>query len=269
MTLWPSKAWSQLLLPMFTACFDSSGHEKEHDYICVAGFVSNAQGWIDFTEAWKSRLGQDGLTYFRASECQNFQKAFKNWNGQTVRRKKLWDDLIDIIMAHAFRKVACGILIKPYSQRLSHKTKTAFRLNAFVVCARTCVAKINLWAQSEKINTPIEYVFEEGDEGGGMLMERFKDDALALPIFKPKKDRIEKGVRYSAFVPLQAADFLAYECFLATKHFAKNIEPPSYRPLHRFRTMLGGIWLYEAKSLADLEGNLDRRFKELNRKTEA
>jgi hypothetical protein len=247
----------------FTVCFDSSGHEKEHDYIYVAGLISSEKVWIDFTEQWKRRLAEDGLDYFRAAECQNFGGAFKAWKGEKERREKLWNDLMDIIASHTFRKAACGILIKPYSSRLSEKTRKAFRLNAFVICARTCVAKINLWAQSERIPTPIEYVFEEGDEGRGMLMDRFQKDCLPMPVFKPKKDRRKNGVLYPGFVPLQAADFLAYECFVAAKHFAKNVEPPPYRPIHRFRTMLGGIWLYEAKSLADLEGSLERRFKEI------
>lgn len=244
---------------MFTFCFDASGHEKEHPYICVAGFVSSAQEWTAFSDMWKKRLNADGLEYFRASDCQNFKGPFESWEGQKERRGKLWNDLIDLIEKFAFRKLACGLEIQPFSKHISIDIKTKYRLNAFVFCARTCVAKATKWARDERITTPLEYVFEEGDEGRGLLMARFQQDCLSSPVFRPKKDSVKNGIPVPGFIPLQAADFLAYECFVTHKLYSKNVEPPDERPIHRFRTLPGTIWRYEDTSLEAMKAT----FKEI------
>ena len=51
-TSWLVRAWKQLVMSMFTACFDTNGQEKEHPYMVVAGFISSADEWIKFSEAW-------------------------------------------------------------------------------------------------------------------------------------------------------------------------------------------------------------------------
>lgn len=71
MTAWPSRAWRQLLMASFTACFDASGQEHEHGYVVVAGFVSTAEEWISFSEKWNETLKRYGLTEFHANHCQN------------------------------------------------------------------------------------------------------------------------------------------------------------------------------------------------------
>jgi hypothetical protein len=75
------------------------------------------------------------------------------------------------------------------------------------------VADISNWKQQEGLShVPTGYVFEEGDNGAGLLSERLLKDGHSRPYFLPKKDRAEPdGTRINAYTPLQAADMLAYE----------------------------------------------------------
>jgi hypothetical protein len=61
-------------------------------------------------------------------------------------------------------------------------------------------------------------VFEDGDRGKGKLQKRLSGDGCFSPTFKPKKDVIEEGIISHGFVPLQAADWFAYELSLAVKN---------------------------------------------------
>ncbi len=55
--------------------------------------------------------------------------------------------------------------------------------------------------------------------GSGQLRAYFDEQEFPAPSFKHKEDRTVDGIYYPATVPLQAADFLAYEIFLMKKIF--------------------------------------------------
>jgi hypothetical protein len=216
---------------MFTACFDASDQEKEHPYMVVAGFISSADEWIKFCEAWNEKLMEYGLDHFRASDCQNYQGHFATWKGNDAKRIALWCDLLTIIKGTTFQKFGCGIEVSDWTSRISRATKTRWRLNAYVLCSTMCAERARNWAQHNRINTPIEYVFESGDPGSGELKGHFEAGGYPPPVFKHKTNRMIDGIFYPAFTPLQAADFLAYEIFLTKKILAKKSALTISRPI--------------------------------------
>jgi hypothetical protein len=203
---------------MFTAAFDAGGHESNQKCVTVAGFLSSANDWIAFSTTWNWRLSQDNVRYFRMSEFAHWGGEFANrayWTEE--KRRGLLDDLLGLIQQHAYRKIGLIVANEAFSA-MSDEVKEVFRLNAYVIGARSCAAAVRMWAQREKITSPIEYVFEDGDIGKGKLIERMEIDGFPAPSFRPKKDTIKGGIMIPAFVPLQASDILAYELFqLETK----------------------------------------------------
>src|SRR5262249_53870978 len=97
-TVWPSRRWSEVVMGMYTACFDASGHEQGQDFVVVSGFLSTADEWIRFESEWKNRLSKDGLDCFHMRQFGNDTKALP-----ISRRNNLLSDLCDIIGAHTFR----------------------------------------------------------------------------------------------------------------------------------------------------------------------
>lgn len=136
---------------MFTACFDASGQEKEHPYMVVAGFISSADEWIKFSEAWNEKLMEYGLDHFRASDCQNYQGQFATWKGNDAKRIALWCDLLTIIKGATFQKFGCGIEVSDWASRISRATKTRWRLNAYVPCSTMCAERVR------KLGTTLSY----------------------------------------------------------------------------------------------------------------
>jgi len=226
-TVFPDTNWRVVNFAMFTACFDASGHESDKPYLVVAGFISSADDWINFSEKWKMRLNQDGLPYFRMSEYAHSRRVFEGWRNQEAKRRSLLADLIDLIKSHAYRQYGCVIDIKSFLQILPKEHRNTYHLNAYSLAARDCAAQIRKWAKSENITSPIKFVFEDGDKGTGQLIQRFGEDNLPSPDFAPKKDTIKNGITVPGFIPLQAADIWAYELFLAFKRYNEgNTTPP-------------------------------------------
>jgi hypothetical protein len=77
------------------------------------------------------------------------------------------------------------------------------------------------------------------------------------PSFKHKEDRTIGSIFYPATVPLQAADFLAYEIFVTKKILRKNATPPIGRPMYEFKEMPEATKIYSGDQLKALEKTFD------------
>lgn len=71
-----------------------------------------------------------------------------------------------------------------WKSKVSQVTKTKWRLNAYGICSMLCAERVKGWAKSERINTPIEFIFESGDPGSGVLKELFEKDGYPPPNIK-------------------------------------------------------------------------------------
>jgi len=235
-TLYVSKFWRELKLAMFTACFDTGGTDHDQEILMTAGFVSSAGDWIEFDEKWRARLALDGIEYFHMKEFAHSTDQFEGWKSQERRRRDLFSDLLDIISSHAYRKFGCGISIPKWNSLISEQTRDDFKMKAYCTAGMLCAALVDNWAFEEKISTPIEVVFEDGDAGKGVLQKSLSQRKPEL-IFRPKKDGKEDP-KIRAFTPLQAADLLAYELFLGVGRHEENVDkyPPRFGLMH-FRSM--------------------------------
>ncbi len=239
--------------------FDASGDESSQLVIVVAGFVSSAQCWEDFSEKWLERLASDGISYMHMREFAHSRGQFANgWKENEPRRKALLSDLIDIIKAHAFHKFGVVVTNETFKNTLSLETLKEWHLNGYALAGRSCGKQINEWLLSERWNTTIEMVFEEGDRDATLLHVRLVEDSYQAPIFKPKKDRrTHEGVLLPAFVPLQAADFLAYEIFLEVTRTMQNSPRQVREPLIAFDRILGEIGTYKVEDLKQFQNLTD------------
>jgi hypothetical protein len=73
-----------------------------------------------------------------------------------------------------------------------------------------------------------EYIFEDGDERGRLtwLMEA---SGYPAPIFAPSRDKITQMGLIPGMIPLQAADFAAYELRKSWDDFGDMVEVWRYR----------------------------------------
>lgn len=241
---------------MFTACFDAGGSQHDQQFLVVAGFVSSADTWIRFDQKWRERLAKDGVRYFHMEEFAHFRGEFRNgWRNNEKKRREILSDLLYIIESHAFRKFGCAIEHKQLTSTISKKQREKYLLDAYSFAGLYCAHQVNKWRINERISTLPELVFEDGDLGKGHLMERLKKDGFGTPIFRQKKDDENDRGNRRAFTPLQAADFLAYEIFLANKRWTD----PNYKArwgIEQFHRIMGDLVKYDSQDLDNFKQDL-------------
>ena len=105
-------------------------------------------------------------------------------------------------------------------------------------------------------NTEFAFIFEAGDQGQSKLKERLKKESGHIPAnFRPKKDTVRGDGK--GYVPLQAADWLAWELNRATRDFyPEKLESESRLrwPMQQFLGRPDGkIGIYSPDNLRDMD----------------
>jgi hypothetical protein len=231
------------------ACFDASGHESDQPYLVVAGFVSSAGDWDDFSVRWTERLRADGLPYFHAQQFASSTGIFDGWKDQEAKRRALGRDLMEVVAAHAYRWFMNGVQPSDMTKTFSDEERRQFHINGYALCGRTCVADLGRWLRGEQLewNTrPPDLVFEDGDIGKGLLQDLLVKHNYPAPQFLPgKKPKTTALGVVEPFVPLQAADWLAYEGFRLLKQGTNDRSAWRWAMREFFQHMQGcpGFWM--------------------------
>jgi hypothetical protein len=241
-----------------------AGGDTATPVFTVAGFCSGEEDWQRFSELWSERLCRERIAYFRAAEAAHFRGQFQPFHDRTDRnewRNALFSDLMDILKGHVYRKFGCSI-VNPAFKTLDEQLAEEFSLNAYSLAGRTTDKHIREWIIAEWTrSTPIAIVFESGDQGIGKLQKRLTEDGCFPPQFRPKKDTIRKdGTIEHGYIPLQAADWLAYESCLAVQQVegGKINEIADLRwPMREFVRIPGEPGVFTTENIRELEKSLN------------
>jgi hypothetical protein len=135
------------------------------------------------------------------------------------------------------------------------------RFNLFSVCGLECALRAQTHIRKlYSDNAPIDYIFDQGDEGQGMLTSAMRERGLPDPIFrhsKPAKDEPE----IAPAVQLQCCDFVAWELRKARV----TQDDPAFKRYRKSLEALKGLNTWkEYTHLEDFcrENNIKRRKEE-------
>lgn len=246
---------------MLIFAFDAGGDDNT-EHLTVAGFASSTEDWSDFSEKWKARLEKDGIPFFRAVDAASFRGPFEHWRELPNReqlRRALFADLMELIKGHAYYKLACTVINKDFRDT-SKELRQQFAPRAYSLAARTCEKYARKWMMEEWKSCPelkIGLVFEAGDLGSGKLREQLRADIGHIPLtFLPKKNtKRNDGTIENGFIPLQAADWFAWELNRATRDFYGRLDSESQLrwPMQQFlRHPSGYMGMYSLENLKEM-----------------
>jgi len=222
---------------MFEAYFDLSTAARA-DALVVAGYIAAGDQWKHFDREWKEFLADEDLTFFHMTDCENRRKEFEGWDEK--RKLRAIKRAHGIIKCRTNIAISAGIILPDYQAVLFDAPDVAKELGSpFFLCVNGCLREIAKWIEKyHRKGEPIAYIFEEGDEGKGEIMEMFR---------KISGDaRLKAGCGYESFrfankrivTPLQAADINAYESW---KHMINQITIPTpLRPIRKSMWSLAG-----------------------------
>ena len=198
------------VLAMFSAYFDESGTHDGSPVVVVAGWVSTDIQWQRFSTAWNEILRSAGLNppMFHMTDFENRQPPFSEWS--QPKRVKVIQKLHSLIRRRTRQPIIAAVIVDAFNKGQAER-KVPKDMSPYGFAVVECIKKVGAWADDVGHHEPIAYFFEDGS--------RWRRDVFTAT------SQIEKAPDYRAryrfgpwgfgfkdqLVPLQAADFLAYE----------------------------------------------------------
>ncbi len=199
------------LVYIYTAYLDESGTHDGAESLAVAGFLSVANSWVDFSARWQLALNDFGLDYFHMSDFANRVGPYATWNEQE-RRARL-TRLLGIISNSTVASVATCLSVPEVEEIFSARAKAMCGGAYGLAAIATFMSAADVVSADESIDGTINYVFESGARGAGQIAAVYNAN-VRDPV---QKDQYRLGsLRFDdkrMFLPLQAADILAYEVY--------------------------------------------------------
>jgi hypothetical protein len=232
-------------------CYFDASYDSPKTTTIVSGWVATTGLWERFDVDWRIMLAKFDVPYFHMREFAHSVRGspFQRWKDDENKRTNFLRYAVDVIDTYARKGFACVVEHDAFKQVDSAYCLSESVGNPYSLAARDCVAHANVWLNKEQRGLPVEYVFEAGDEGAGLLSAVIERDHHAVPLFAPSRDRLsgQKGL-----TPLQAADFAAYELLKASRDIGDNAPLWKYRKsLHALAGIPAWWGIYKEPELLD------------------
>lgn len=200
---------------MLKAYFDDSGsHASAANYI-VAGYVATSQRWIDFESEWRAVLDcPPSIAYFKAQEANSRSGQFKDWDDTAVESKVR--QLAAVIRRHVAYELSVVIPRKSFDAFLSalptnglasHPRAKKWK-DPYFLCFQHLSALLIGFASTimRDWDGLIDIVLDEQANVAGSIVAAW-GKISRVPGYKLGMLAFGSD---NVFVPLQAADFIAW-----------------------------------------------------------
>ena len=220
--------------------FDESGTHADSDSIVLAGFLSTAHQWERFETDWNKALTEYELPFFHMTDFAVKAGVYADWT-EHVRRARL---------AHLMR-IIDNSTIRSYGVSLSKKIfEGAFSTSAqrfidspYSFASKCCFLLVASDLREMGSEVWATHVLEDGARGKGEVLAAY--EALTeIPDGKASTRIL--SLRFEDkrnFVPLQAADILAYELYKEHPNQTGQRDSQQRMPFHLLFQM-PHRWIY-------------------------
>ena len=266
------------------------------DAYSVAGYVATVEQWDSFVSEWRKLAKEEKFPVLHKVDLEHNVKDTRfEWpnltdRGKSLKKKRINSKACKIILKHLSAAFGASVQKSEWESQVALGSKWGDMMGRSFYAAGVwvCLNMVRDWADSRQADL-IQYVFEEGAAG------RHEAEAMLRKLQKDPMDRQKYRIGGYAFeskkdpefVPLQAADFLAYESYRHIDnrivegikiHKGKPLEPrgvlrcllqsddPRYANAHPLDLPLPyyGIWL-DKDSIAELLAGLNGAFADFPR----
>jgi len=177
---------------MFTAYYDAAGG-KDHGFIVVAGWVSDLEMWEKFAVDWRLALAQAHVPYFHMKAFSQSKLHFESWKDQEGKRRNFLHTLTSIIRSYVRYGVGTYVEYEAFEKANASYCLKEWVGNPYSLAGRDCAKESLKWIlqqarlpiEAATPALPLRHVFEEGDEGQGLLEKLMRKDNY--PDFRAKK----------------------------------------------------------------------------------
>jgi hypothetical protein len=258
------------LMAMLAVYIDDSGTHPSSDIAVAAGFASEVGYWSAFEVEWKAALSAAGILNegFHSSEFEAQQKpTFSGWSN--VKRDTLRGALIKAINDHALVGFAAAVKKSDYDALVQGKLREKLGDHHYTFAVQACLYQIQEWMRYAHYHEPIQYVFDQ--------MSNLKSQNEINTVFHDLhqygihgKFGVELGGHSfqsrKAFIPLQAADIIAWESYTYMKRHVYGAQGQR----DQFKSLADGVRdgirgrFYDANTLPDVVADFTARYQARN-----
>ncbi len=194
------------------ACYwDASKNPNSKVTTVVAGAAAPVESWSQREIDWRLALVKFDVPYFHMKEFMNSQGPYAAPCWKSAGRRKDFLKLMATIVNEASMVKISRCVSQAVFDKANKKYELDKRFNPYVVCALECALRACAHIRKLYSDTaPIEYIFDQGDVGQGMLKTEMLQRGLQEPIFRHSKP-VKGKPEIVPTVQLQMADFVAWE----------------------------------------------------------
>jgi hypothetical protein len=222
---------------LYIAYFDESGTHDDAETTVVAGFVSNMTQWEAFSQKWQQALDASHIDYMHMADFESRQGQFKGWSEDDKR--DLLSRLLPIINEHTFYSIGCTVQKSLFDSIVSDRSKKILG-DAYGVAALLCWRHLGVDFGRKEVDGWIDCTMEAGAKEWGKLHELFNEQSQSWREMHRIRGLASRNKRL--FLPLQAADILAYELY---KQSARQFGQETRRMRYPLEVLSGkkGKWM--------------------------
>jgi hypothetical protein len=185
---------------------DESGTHEGSQTVISAACYGKAAAWREFTRIWNRRKGK--VSVYHATDAQNLRGEFKGWTSEQVG--ELAKHLLPTIPECGIHAYIVCIDLRAYKKALEpHADLRAMLGVPFEACVQWNFSGLRDFFNRHRIFEPLAFIHEKNDEHKRQIEEAFEFEfgGEKRGGFTPTLTFANK----EEFVPLQAADVIAYE----------------------------------------------------------
>lgn len=189
--------------------FDESGTHADSDSVVLAGFLSTFERWQQFEAEWNKSLAEYDLPFFHMTDFANQVGHYASWS-EDMRRARL-GRLLEIVHGHAMASYGVSLSKKVFEAAFTPSAKRVVG-NPYSFAALHCFLLVGTDLRQLDGEAWATHILESGANGTGEILSAYdflvKIDATELTRMVSLRFEDKR-----LFVPLQAADILAYEMY--------------------------------------------------------
>jgi hypothetical protein len=197
------------------AYIDNSGEEDDpqHKVCSMAGYITTAKKWRKFEKLWKQTLIMYKVPYLHMKEFAHYKPPFdtfwdKELKKEKSERKAFLQALINIMEETNLSGIISTIRLADF-KKFNEDRGLCLDVHAFNLYV--CMFIISTTWQ----NKPVEIIIDRINKSGKM-MDKAKEYAETDIFLAGYTDNVQlsvlaKGFTFREIVPIQVADFLAWE----------------------------------------------------------
>ncbi len=246
--------------------FDEAGHFRgAGDYLCMAGYIGDEDGWNAFTERWGKLLRKYGITAVHMKDMIALQDEYGKlgWD-HDYRDKVVLPEFIEVIKDHLAVGLGIAVDLKHLRQMPPESQKAIG--DPYYLCFMRMIRLVIDTARKAGVEFPMALIFDDSEEYSikcYRLLSRLRQENAEVKSLIGSISFADDAIYY----PLQAADVLAYESLKELKQKAGGYDSRKHFNNLVTRTEMGLAYdshFYDGAALDEIAASALARERDSN-----